>query len=48
MTKDWKTVETLIRKLYLEQKKPLHEVIKIMSEQHGFTASYAPESLYTY
>ena len=37
-----------IRQLYLEERKPLKEVIQVMADRHGFQATYVPISVNTY
>ena len=41
----WEAVKGTIRQLYLEERKPLKEVIQVMAEQHGFQATYVPYPL---
>lgn len=36
----WEAVKGTIRHLYLEERKPLKEVIQVMAEQHNFQATY--------
>lgn len=36
----WEAVKGTIRQLYLEERKPLKEVIQVMADQHGFQATY--------
>jgi len=40
MTKKWDEHKATIISFYKEQHKPLHEVKRLMIEQHGFEASY--------
>lgn len=40
MTKKWDEHKAVIVSLYLEQSKPLHEVQRIMEEEHNFKASW--------
>lgn len=35
----WESMKTIIRQLYLEERKPLKEVIHVMAERHGFQAT---------
>lgn len=38
-TETWEAFKPTIRELYLDQRKPLKEVIRIMNERHGFEAT---------
>ncbi|CAI4212908.1 unnamed protein product [Parascedosporium putredinis] len=35
----WESMKTIIRQLYLEERKPLKEVIQVMADRHGFQAT---------
>ncbi|MBE3041429.1 Clr5 domain-containing protein, partial [Candidatus Bathyarchaeota archaeon] len=36
----WEAVKGTIRQLYLEERKPLKDVIQVMADRHGFQATY--------
>ena len=38
--RDWHTVQEEIRVLYVDQRQPLEEVMRLVTEKHKFTASY--------
>ncbi|PKS11045.1 hypothetical protein jhhlp_002806 [Lomentospora prolificans] len=35
----WESMKSIIRQLYLEERKPLKEVIQVMADRHGFQAT---------
>lgn len=41
---DWECYKSRITQLYLEQDKPLKEVMAIMQRDHGFKATSGPNS----
>jgi hypothetical protein len=36
----WETHKQLLKRLYLKENKPLHEVMAFMEREHGFIAKY--------
>ncbi|KAI1823691.1 hypothetical protein F4861DRAFT_310135 [Xylaria intraflava] len=41
---DWDAHQETIRRLYLDEKRPLKDVVVIMESEYGFRATYVPDT----